>query len=127
MFGLFTTKEKESIKILAPLTEERSALRQSLITPLYKVYEYNKAHDVENVSIFEIGKTFYMDKNSANNVDNCDEKYIEENKDTKCYCIRNNGGNLYNDLKIYLSGGSNYILFFDDINETNQLESILDS
>ncbi len=77
---MFTTKEKESIKILAPLTEERSALRQSLITPLYKVYEYNKAHDVENVSIFEIGKTFYMDKNSANNVDNCDEKYIEENK-----------------------------------------------
>ena len=42
------------------------------------------------------------------------KKYIEENKDTKCYCIRNNGGNLYNDLKIYLSGGSNYILFFDD-------------
>lgn len=77
---MFTTKEKESIKILAPLTEERSALRQSLITPLYKVYEYNKAHDVENVSIFEIGKTFYMDKNSANNLDNCDEKYIEENK-----------------------------------------------
>lgn len=77
---MFTTKETESIKILAPLTEERSALRQSLITPLYKVYEYNKAHDVENVSIFEIGKTFYMDKNSVNNVDNCDEKYIEENK-----------------------------------------------
>jgi phenylalanyl-tRNA synthetase beta chain len=77
---MFTTNEKESIKILAPLTEERSALRQSLITPLYKVYEYNKAHDVENISIFEIGKTFYMDKNSANNVDNCDEKYVEENK-----------------------------------------------
>lgn len=53
-------------------------------------------------------------------------KYIKDNKDTKCYCIRNNGGDLYSDIKMYLSGANNYILFFDDINETSQLASILD-
>lgn len=68
--NMFTNKANESIKILAPLTEERSYLRQSIITSLYKTYEYNLARDNKNVDIFEIGKSFY--KNGEN--------YIEENK-----------------------------------------------
>ena len=68
--NMFTNKVNESIKILAPLTEERSYLRQSTITSLYKTYEYNLARDNKNVDIFEIGKSFY--KNGEN--------YIEENK-----------------------------------------------
>lgn len=68
--NMFTNKVNESIKILAPLTEERSYLRQSIITSLYKTYEYNLARDNKNVDIFEIGKSFY--KNGEN--------YIEENK-----------------------------------------------
>ena len=36
---MFTNKERKSIKILSPLTEERAFLRQSLITSLYKIYE----------------------------------------------------------------------------------------
>ena len=54
------------------------------------------------------------------------KKYIEKNKDTKCYCIRNNGSDLYDDLKKYLSENCNYILLFDDINETTRLQTILD-
>ncbi len=68
--NMFTNKTNESIKILAPLTEERSYLRQSIITSLYKTYEYNLARDNKNVDLFEIGKSFY--KNGEN--------YIEENK-----------------------------------------------
>ena len=68
--NMFTKKQNESIGILAPLTEERSYLRQSLITSLYKTYEYNVARSNKDISIFEIGKTFY--KNSEN--------YVEENK-----------------------------------------------
>ena len=68
--NMFTKKENETIGILAPLTEERSYLRQSLITSLYKTYEYNVARSNKDISIFEIGKTFY--KNSEN--------YVEENK-----------------------------------------------
>ena len=67
---MFTKGENEEIRILTPLTEEKSVLRQSIITSLYKIYNYNKARNVENISIFEIGKTFY--KNN--------EEYIEENK-----------------------------------------------
>lgn len=68
--NMFTKKQNETIGILAPLTEERSYLRQSLITSLYKTYEYNVARSNKDISIFEIGKTFY--KNSEN--------YVEENK-----------------------------------------------
>ncbi len=104
--AMFTPDEKieSSIPILTPLTEERSYLRQSLITSLYKIYEYNKAHDTSDVSIFEIAKTFYKKENQKNNFDentdsnnqkindnNCDKKenqysekvdaeYFEENK-----------------------------------------------
>ncbi|MGN1300249.1 MAG: phenylalanine--tRNA ligase subunit beta [Clostridia bacterium] len=60
----------ETIKLLAPLTEDRSTLRCSIITSLYKIYEYNVAHYNKDVSIFEIGKTFYKK----------DEDYKEENK-----------------------------------------------
>lgn len=67
---MFTKGEKDGIKILTPLTEEKSVLRQSIITSLYKIYNYNKARNIENISIFEIGKTFY--KNN--------EEYVEENK-----------------------------------------------
>ena len=62
--NMFTNKTNESIKILAPLTEERSYLRQSIITSLYKTYEYNLARDNKNVDLFEIGKSFY--KNGEN-------------------------------------------------------------
>lgn len=60
----------ETVKLLAPLTEERSTLRRSIITSLYKIYEYNVAHYNKDVSIFEIGKTFYKQN----------EEYFEENK-----------------------------------------------
>ncbi len=60
----------EAIKLLAPLTEERNTLRCSIITSLYKIYEYNIAHYNKDISVFEIGKTFY--KNG--------EDYNEENK-----------------------------------------------
>lgn len=68
--NMFTNKENETIKILAPLTEDRNCLRQSIITSLYKTYEYNVARGNKDVCLFEIGKTFSKNK----------ENYIEENK-----------------------------------------------
>lgn len=67
---MFTNKENESIKILSPLTEEKSTLRQSVITSLYKIYNYNRARKIENVDLFEIGKSFYKK----------DENFFETNK-----------------------------------------------
>ncbi len=60
---MFTSEKldgnKESIRILKPLTEERSCLRQTVTTALYRLYQYNKAHHIEDINIFEIGKSFY--------------------------------------------------------------------
>ena len=59
----FTTDQFEKVDLLAPITEERSTLRYSVISSLFKIYEYNKARNVKDVSIFEIGKGFYKKEN----------------------------------------------------------------
>lgn len=55
----YTIDEYEPIKLLDPMTEERNTLRYSMIPSLVKIYEYNKARNQKDVSIFEIGKGFY--------------------------------------------------------------------
>ncbi len=67
---MFTKDDTELVRLLDPMTEERNTLRHSIIPSLLKIYEYNKARNVKNVSIFEIGKTFYKLK----------EEYGENNK-----------------------------------------------
>ena len=54
----FTNDNTEIVKLLAPMSEDRNALRHSILPSLLKIYEYNKAHYNKDVSIFEIGKTF---------------------------------------------------------------------
>ena len=55
----YTTDEFEELKLLDPITEDRNTLRYSIIPSLYKIYEYNKARNQKDISIFEIGKGFY--------------------------------------------------------------------
>ena len=55
----FTQKNNESIKLLAPMSEDRNTLRQSILPSLMNIYEYNKARGNTDVSLFEIAKTFY--------------------------------------------------------------------
>ncbi|MGN1298185.1 MAG: phenylalanine--tRNA ligase subunit beta [Clostridia bacterium] len=55
----YTTDDFEVVKLLDPLSEERNALRYSLISSMMKIYEYNKARENKNVCIFEIGKGFF--------------------------------------------------------------------
>ena len=67
----FMKDEKiDTLKLMDPLTEERNTLRASILPSLYKVYEYNTARNVKDVSIFEIGKSFCKEE----------EQYIEERK-----------------------------------------------
>ncbi len=56
---MFTKDDTELVSLLDPMTEERNTLRHSIIPSLVKIYEYNKARSVKDVSIFEIGKAFY--------------------------------------------------------------------
>ena len=66
----FTNDEFEIVKLLDPMSEDRNTLRYTLITSLYKIYEYNVAHGNKDISIFEIGKGFFKRE----------EKYGEELK-----------------------------------------------
>lgn len=64
----FNYKDVETIKLLAPMSEDRSTLRTSMIPSLMSIYKYNRARDNKDVSIFEIAKTFYKSE----------DKFIEE-------------------------------------------------
>jgi len=55
---MFTNDDTEVVKLLDPLSEDKNTLRHSLSVALYKIYEYNKARNNKDVSIFEIGKAF---------------------------------------------------------------------
>ena len=55
----YSTDEFNIVKILDPMTEERNALRYSLIPSLKMIYDYNRARNEKDISIFEIGKSFF--------------------------------------------------------------------
>lgn len=44
----------------------------------------------------------------------------------KVYCVKNNGNMLYEDLKYYISGAGEYLIFVDDANQTTELQHIID-
>ena len=67
---MFTKDDYETVKLLAPLSEDKNTLRHSLLVALYKIYEYNKARNNKDVSLFEIGKAFQKK----------DEEYTETKK-----------------------------------------------
>lgn len=55
----FTNDEFEKVTLLDPMSEDRNTLRYTLITSLFKIYEYNVARGNKNISIFELGKGFF--------------------------------------------------------------------
>lgn len=64
MAHTFTKDEFETVKLLDPLSIEKNALRYSMIPSLMKVYNYNKAHNLTDIAIFEMAKGFYLKKNT---------------------------------------------------------------
>ena len=56
------TKDKfNEVMLNDPMSEDRNTLRYSLLYSLNEIYKYNKARNNTNISIFEIGKSFYKD------------------------------------------------------------------
>jgi len=66
----YTNDEFSYVKVLDPMSEDRNTLRYSLIPSLLNIYNYNKARNNNDISIYEIGKGFYKK----------DDEYHEENK-----------------------------------------------
>ena len=67
---MYSNDVYDTIGLLDPMTEERNTLRYSMIPSLVKIYEYNKARTLKDISIFEIGKGFAK----------VNEEYKEESK-----------------------------------------------
>ena len=90
----FTTDSFEKVKLLDPITEERSTLRYSILPSLLKIYEYNKARNEKDVAIFEIGKGFYKKEEYGENTKLAalmSGKYylgIDNKKDVDFYVIK---------------------------------------
>jgi len=54
----FALKAEETTKLLMPMSEERSTLRQSLIPHLVEAASYNVARKADSVALYEIGSVF---------------------------------------------------------------------
>ncbi|ATP41384.1 phenylalanine--tRNA ligase subunit beta [Solibacillus sp. R5-41] len=55
----FALKEESTTKLLMPMSEDRSTLRQSLIPHLVEAASYNVARQAETVAFYEIGSVFF--------------------------------------------------------------------
>lgn len=64
-FDITAGNTKNVFKLLNPLTEEQSLLRQSLIPSLLVTLSYNLNHNNNNIKIFEIGRTYINTENGS--------------------------------------------------------------
>ena len=62
----------DNIKLLMPLTEDRSVLRKSLVPSLVDVCKYNVSRKCKDYAAFEIGKVYF------DNTKNETDSYLEE-------------------------------------------------
>lgn len=54
--------KNETIKLMWPLSEERSVVRKSIVPSLLQAVAYNQAHAIKDVLLFEISKTYAKDE-----------------------------------------------------------------
>ena len=50
---------EEGLKLLLPMSNDRSVTRTSLLSSLYKVYKYNSARNVDNINIYEVSNVYH--------------------------------------------------------------------
>ena len=67
--NMFTNDEFECVKVLDPMSEEKTTLRYSLLPSLLNIYKYNKARGEKDICIYEIGKGFYKKDNEYHEED----------------------------------------------------------
>ncbi len=56
--ALFNYDDKKQLSLPNPMSIDKSVIRTSLIPSLINVYNYNKKRKVENINVYEIGKTY---------------------------------------------------------------------
>ena len=68
MADSFRYEDKKQINLPKPMSVDKSVLRTTLIPSLLKIYEYNCAHKVSDVMIYEISKTYDADYNEESKI-----------------------------------------------------------
>lgn len=53
--------KERTISVIKSIAEDKKYLRQSILTSLLKVYEYNKSYNIDDIRLFEISKAFYKE------------------------------------------------------------------
>lgn len=62
----FQYERQNTIPLLRPLSGDKSIVRQTLLPSLLEIYEYNKAHNVKDINVYEIANVYYdIDKEDA--------------------------------------------------------------
>ena len=79
MASMFRYEDKKQVVLPKPMSADKSVIRTTLIPSLLKIYDYNKAHKVNDINIYEIAKTY-------------DASYKEESK----ICMLMSGEYLFN-------------------------------
>ena len=51
--------DEVGLNVLMPMSSDKSVVRTSLISSLYKVFKYNQARTVENINIYEIANVYH--------------------------------------------------------------------
>lgn len=68
MANKFNYENKEKIVLPNPMSTDKSIVRTTLIPSLMNVYEYNKYHNVKDILIYEIAKTYDKEYNEVTKV-----------------------------------------------------------
>lgn len=63
----FPYDTSSTISMLNPLSKEHSSLRQCLIPGLLQSVKLNQNHQIKEIKLFEIGKTYFFSKNTSGN------------------------------------------------------------
>ncbi len=63
MASHFCYDEKESMVLPNPMSVDKSVIRTSILPSLLNVYDYNKARNVKDIFLYEIGKTYDKEYN----------------------------------------------------------------
>jgi len=62
MASMFNYNNVENINIPNPMSTDKSVIRTTLIPSLLNVYEYNKARHIDNILLYEISKTYDVNR-----------------------------------------------------------------
>ena len=64
-------KDRETIIIPNPMSQDRSALRKTMIPSMLDVVKYNKGRGLKDINIYETSKVFFDDFKEENHLAVC--------------------------------------------------------